>query len=92
LEHYSIYFAIFGRVLEWCKVAETKNAAIYANVDDEENLYVSWNGLVGKCSWEEARKSVIFGKENRIGFFTGHQSETAGAFSMGRRWFLVSGE
>jgi hypothetical protein len=43
------------RETEWCKIVETQNASIYANVDDEENLYVSWNGCFGKCSWEEAR-------------------------------------
>jgi hypothetical protein len=43
------------RETEWCKVAETENVAIYANADDNDNLYVSWNGIFGKCSWGNAR-------------------------------------
>jgi hypothetical protein len=43
------------RETEWCKVTETDNVAVYANSNDDDNLYVSWNGRFVKCNWEDAR-------------------------------------
>jgi hypothetical protein len=48
-------YDLWTRETEWCKVAATKNASIYANADDDDNLYVSWNGIFGKCNWGDAR-------------------------------------
>lgn len=43
------------RETPWCKIAESDDAAIYANADDNTSLYVEWNHAFTKCNWENGR-------------------------------------
>ena len=56
------------RETPWCKIAESDDAAIYANADDNTSLYVEWNHAFTKCNWENGRdlESDITMKEQDI--------------------------
>ena len=40
---------------QWMKVAGSREFSVYAKADDDNHLYVYWDGSFGKCNWENAR-------------------------------------